>query len=58
MAATVKKLVPVIDFGVMSLNSKFQPCSFSNGLDINIEKSKMATIVKPAKPDWCQNMSQ
>ena len=34
MAALVSKWLPVIDIGVISLISKFQPCSSSNGWDI------------------------
>ena len=31
MAAMVPKWLPVIDMGVISLSSEFQPCSSSNG---------------------------
>ena len=31
MAVMIPKWLPVIDIGVISLSSKFQPCSSSNG---------------------------
>ena len=34
--------MPVIDMGVISLSTEFQPCSSSNGWDMDIQKSKMA----------------
>ncbi len=41
----VPKGMPVIDVGVISLSSKFQPCSSSNSWDIDIlKKSKMAAM--------------
>merc|ERR1712030_246197 len=47
MAAMLPKWLPVVDMGVISLSSEFQPCSSSNGCDMdNFTKSKMA-----AKPN-------
>ena len=51
MATMVPKLLPVINMGVISLSSEFQPGSSSNSLDMDIKKIqdghgfKMATIV-------------
>ena len=41
-----------------SLNSKFQPSSSSNGWDMDIWKSKMAAIGKPAKPNVLRTVSK
>ena len=41
----VSRWLPVIDMGVISLSSEFQPCSSSNGWDMdNLKKSKMAAM--------------
>ena len=45
-------LFPVIGLRVISLTSKFEPISSSNDWDMNIWKSKMASIIKPAKPTY------
>ena len=47
----VLKWQPVIDMEVISFNSKFQLCNFSNSCDMDIWISKMAGIGKPAKPN-------
>ena len=43
--------------GVISLRSKFQPYSSSNGRDMNIYKSKMAVIGTSAKPNLLRLLS-
>ena len=51
MAPIVKKMVPLMDLVVIVKKPKFQHCSSSNGLVINISKSKMVAIGKLAKPN-------
>ena len=43
--------------GVISLRSKFQPYSSSNGRDMNIYKSKMAVTCKHSKPNLLRLLS-
>ena len=54
----VPKLVPVLDLGVISLNSEFQSWISSTGLDMDIKKVKMATIGKPAQPNLLRLVSK
>ena len=50
MEAMVPKWQPLIDMGVINLNSKFQLWCSSNSWDMDNWISKMDAIGKPAKP--------